>query len=297
MRFWGWFRRKSTAEEETSGRSFWRRDDASAYILTGDELGRLDVQHVLLQLAAGKNYRAPIRQPRAILDVGCGTGTWGRQLAVEFPRAEVVGFDINEDQVRRAEAHLVKVGLPANFRFLKADALQPFPFADESFDFTHARLLSPFVPVARWPDVVAEIVRVTRRGGNIELVDFSASGSDSTSQAVLRLWELSARAMQGRGLYAGAGPALAQLLEGAGVQRVQVRKFVIGEGRSATRQQRLQKTNTLAGLTDLGDFVARRMQLISPEEYQALLEQARDDLARPESRIYTPFYFVFGVKL
>src|SRR5579883_1854301 len=74
-------------------------------------------------------------------------------------------------------------------------------------------------------------------------------------------------------------------------------KFVIGEGRSATRQQRLQKTNTLAGLTDLGDFVAKRMQLISPEEYQALLKQARDDLARPESRIYTPFYFVFGIKL
>jgi len=299
MRFLGWFRRKETKREGQS--SVWsvrQQPDASDYILEeGYEVGRLDLQHVMLQLAAGKNYRAPLREPRTILDVACGTGTWGRQMAAEFKRAQVVGFDVNVEQVRTVEERLARIDrLPSNFQFLQANALQPFPFETATFDFTHGRLLAPFLPRERWPEVIAEMLRVTKPGGYIELVDFESHGALSTSQALMRLWELSAKAFEQRGLYPGAGAALAGLLRQGGLQRVQERQFLIGEGRQATRQQRLQKANTLAGLSDLGKFLTQVVKLLPQEEFDYLLDRAKAELADPQARIVTPFNFAFGMK-
>src|SRR5215472_12881635 len=100
MRFFGWFHR--SAEEDVPqaaaprrwGRPGGRRVLAgTAYVMPKDKVegDRLDLQHHLYKLLLGRNYFARLRQPRAILDVACGTGIWCREMAVEFKRAQVVG--------------------------------------------------------------------------------------------------------------------------------------------------------------------------------------------------------------
>src|SRR5450631_3110091 len=66
------------------------------YLLPKDdeEIGRLDFQHYLLKIALQGLYAAPIKHPGTILDVATGSGRWAMELAAQFPRASVTGFDI-----------------------------------------------------------------------------------------------------------------------------------------------------------------------------------------------------------
>src|SRR5579872_6941853 len=70
----------------------------SAYALPKDEreVSRLDLQHFILRNVLQGNYRAPIGQPGAILDVGAGTGRWAQEMAQAFPFTRVVGSDLVE---------------------------------------------------------------------------------------------------------------------------------------------------------------------------------------------------------
>ncbi|WP_176728805.1 class I SAM-dependent methyltransferase [Thermogemmatispora onikobensis] len=139
--------------------------DEQPYVLPKDlkEVSRLDFQHYVLRAILKRNYLAPIRQPRHILDVGCGTGQWAYEVARDFPQATVVGIDV--EQAKNSTAP------PPNYRFLAHDVLQGLPFADNSFDFVHQRLLHSALPLAAWPGEIKELVRVTASGGWVELLE------------------------------------------------------------------------------------------------------------------------------
>jgi ubiquinone/menaquinone biosynthesis C-methylase UbiE len=262
------------------------------YILPKDteEGNRLDVQGYLFKLAAGGLYRAPLHQPRSILDVACGTGTWGRDMAVRFPRARVIGIDLDESLPEKAMEVLGPGGqFPQNFRFQVADALQPLPFTSGAFDFVHARLISPFVPIARWPDVVREMVRVLQPGGLIELVDHQTAphtpspGYNCFLAAVAKLCEQ-------RGVYAGVGETLFSYLRQAGVMQVQ-------QGQSASesrRQQRLLAADCCAFVEHMQPVLVR-LGYFSETDYAALKEQVKEEL--PTVGITWPVVFAFGRKL
>src|ERR1700685_462661 len=56
------------------------------------EVRRLNEQHFAIQQDLGGNYGAPLTSPKAILDIGCGTGRWA--MAVAFPETQVIGIDV-----------------------------------------------------------------------------------------------------------------------------------------------------------------------------------------------------------
>jgi SAM-dependent methyltransferase len=125
------------------------------------EIDRLDIQHYALLEHLGANYLVPLERPARILDVGCGTGLWAYELCAEFPRAQVAGFDLAPS----------KQPWPAGYHFVRGNLLQGLPFVDDGFDFVHQRLLLSGVPVKAWARTVTELVRVTRPGGWLELVE------------------------------------------------------------------------------------------------------------------------------
>ena len=147
------------------------------------EIDRLDLQHYALQEQLGANYLAPLEEPAQILDVGCGTGLWAYELCAEFPRALVVGFDLE----------VSKRPWPATYRFVRGNLLQGLPFANDRFDFVHQRLLLAGVPVKAWARTMAELVRATRPAGWLELVevefDIDPAGP-STRRLIEMLWRL-----------------------------------------------------------------------------------------------------------
>lgn len=94
-----------------------------------------------------------------VLDVGCGAGDDLRDLAALVgPHGRVVGVDSSQTMV--AQARQRTAGLPVTCHVGDAQALA---FADEHFDASRTdRVLQHVADPGR---VLAEVVRVTRRGG------------------------------------------------------------------------------------------------------------------------------------
>lgn len=92
------------------------------------------------------------RPGQTVLDVGCGTGWFTRQLA----QAGLVptGLDLSADMLAVARQRT-----PQGITWLQGDAAR-LPLADRSFDHVVAMTSLCFVP--DWPQAVAEIVRVAR---------------------------------------------------------------------------------------------------------------------------------------
>lgn len=142
------------------------------YLLPKDlgEGDRLNFQHYALRQALKGNYVAPLgKDIQQILDVGSGTGIWGHEIAHQFPQARIFGLDIESPQTVTLTAKAVPP--PMNYHFLQGDILAGLPFPEPVFDFTHQRLLIFAIPAEKWPFVISELVRVTRSGGWIELIE------------------------------------------------------------------------------------------------------------------------------
>lgn len=137
-----------------------------------DWLGRtfhLPVQRATLDIAARL-----MPDPRAILDVGCGTGALLRMAADRFPYATRTGIDPAE--------RMIEVAATADpaARFVVA-AAERLPFDDDAFD-----LVVSTNSFHNWPDQpagIAEIGRVLAAGGALVLVDPFAIGA-------LRAWAM-----------------------------------------------------------------------------------------------------------
>ncbi|HET8843178.1 MAG TPA: class I SAM-dependent methyltransferase [Ktedonobacteraceae bacterium] len=133
------------------------------------DLNRLDFQHFILRQALTGNYIAPIASGPVgqILDVGTGTGRWAIEMAQAFPQAQVFGIDLEESQDITGKIQTI----PPNYHFQISNVLQGLPFLDNTFDFVHQRLLVTGIPFVRWSEVIRELIRVTRPGGWIEMVE------------------------------------------------------------------------------------------------------------------------------
>lgn len=97
----------------------------------------------------------------SVLDVGCGTGWFTRRLAAAG--FNVTGLDVDADALdfaRQRSDH--------DISYVEGDACR-LPFPDQSFDQVISITALCFVD--DWPRAIAEIVRVTRRGFTLGLLN------------------------------------------------------------------------------------------------------------------------------
>uniref|UniRef100_UPI0035E3FEE8 class I SAM-dependent methyltransferase n=1 Tax=Thermogemmatispora sp. TaxID=1968838 RepID=UPI0035E3FEE8 len=139
------------------------------YLLPKDPLEdqRLNYQHHALYRTLSNHYLAPLlpEQTRTILDVGTGTGIWAFEMQARFPHALIVGVDVSLQSLPQP--------VPPTCVFVQANVLEGLPFPSGQFCYTHQRLLVAAIPARAWPTVIQELVRVTRPGGWIELLELS----------------------------------------------------------------------------------------------------------------------------
>ena len=103
-------------------------------------------------------------EPR-ILDAGCGTGEAASRLAELFPQARVLGVDIIDHHLELARSRYARLAPRLTFEHQSVFELAA---ADRSFDLTACRHVIQSIP---HPDrVIAELARVTRRGGYLHLI-------------------------------------------------------------------------------------------------------------------------------
>ncbi len=116
------------------------------------------------------------REPRCIVDIGCGTGFFTRQLREKYPSAQVIGLDIADGMLRFARREATSVD-----HWLCADA-EALPLADNSVDLLFSSLA--FQWCDQVPKLVAELARVLAPGG---VLAFS-SLCDGTLEELRRAW-------------------------------------------------------------------------------------------------------------
>lgn len=133
------------------------------------------IQRTVLQLAAEQ-----VVAPRAILDVGCGTGKLLGLAQGRFPEARLVGVDAAIEMMRQAHASHPTGAI--QFQQAMAEAL---PFPNASFDLAFSTMT-----FHHWRDQgkgAAEIARVLTPGGRWLLAEFAPTGFMRYVRKVLRL--------------------------------------------------------------------------------------------------------------
>jgi SAM-dependent methyltransferase len=146
-----------------------------------------------------------------LLDAGCGTGDVARRVAaVVGPAGRVVGVDASVTMLDEARRRTVDTTLPVEF--LRGDITR-LGAADAAFDCAYSERVFQHLDDPR--PAIAELVRVTRPGGRIAVIDtdwgmHAIDGADPTLTAkVIACWaEHTANGWAGRrlpALFAGAG--------------------------------------------------------------------------------------------
>ena len=125
---------------------------------------------------------------QTVLDLGCGTGADVIDIAQRVGAVgQVVGVDVSEALISEARRRWGESELPVEFRTGDAQALE---FEDGTFDACRTERMLMHVPDEQ--RALAEMVRVTRRGGRVVAFDFDwdthivDSVHKETTRAVVR---------------------------------------------------------------------------------------------------------------
>ncbi len=268
---------------------------AIPYALPKDsgEIQRLDFQHFLLKYGLQANFLAPLQEPLSILDVGCGTGRWAMELAQQFPKANVVGVDMVPTEKFTLGYGLVRQ--PENYMFVNGNVLEGLPFADNSFDFVHQRLLVAAIPLDRWPFVVSELARVTRPGGWVELAECGVP-QDTPTNPYPQLWNTWIIFCRTRGIDFTIGRTTGHLLEQAGLRQVQQREILFPMGKWGGRVGVMSGEDCLAVGRTLGAAVVAA-GIKTRAEYDTLFQMTEAQFSQPTGQAVLPFYIAYGQKV
>lgn len=228
---------------------------------------------------------AGIRRGVRALDVGCGTGVITRELVLRAgPRGRVVGVDPSRVFVREARRRAAAVGLGTACAFRVGDGLRlPFPAA--SFDAAIA--VTVLLHVSRSDRVLGEMVRVTRPGGRIAVLDqdYGTLVLDLPDRALTR------RIVDTHAdrYYANpwSGRTLVRRLRAAGLRRVRGRPFVVVE-----REYGAFARSLLERRVEFG----RRWRIITAAEGRRWLHEAEAAAGRGEFFMSLNYYAAAGVR-
>lgn len=128
--------------------------------LGSDSIGRL--------LASVAKRRAPDLNPKAILDMGCGSGEQTLAYKRVFPDAEVTGIDCARPFIRFAHGFAESAGEAVHFAEMDAGETD---FPDASFDLIVSVILFHETSRAQVRQILGECWRLLRPGGLVLHLD------------------------------------------------------------------------------------------------------------------------------
>ncbi|KAJ1531199.1 hypothetical protein HK096_007709, partial [Nowakowskiella sp. JEL0078] len=158
--------------------------ESSPYVLPADieEQDRLLIQHLLIKYVFGRLFFMPINDVLLVpgsrlLDCGCGTGDWAKDVAQIYPQAKIHALDMSKSLFGGFES------MP-NISFDEANILDGLPYPDNYFDAVFQRQLQIGIPKKKWDFVIKELVRITKPDGFIEIVEI-----DTDHQQTGPVWD------------------------------------------------------------------------------------------------------------
>ncbi len=234
-----------------------------------------------------------------ILDVACGPAGWARHLAIKYPSSEVLGIDISQTMLDYARASIQAQQLP-NISFQLMDITKPWKLADASFDLVNARTMVTFLSAEKWPQVIAEMLRVLVPGGTLVLTETDATHTNSPALETLSLYgSYSARraglSQHPLGHHLGITPMLGSYLQQAGIAQIQQEAHVIDFSAGAPAHRAVVE-NFKVAYKLIQPYILRQ-GLATQQEVDELYEQLPDQLEAPAFRGLWYFLRIWGKKL
>lgn len=164
--------------------------------------------------------RAGLTAGQRVLEIGCGTGNLSMRAKRAQPGIELVGSDPDPRALARAER---KARGLDGVRFERAYA-QRLPYADATFDRVLSSLMLHHLDQDTKIAAIAEVRRVLRPGGSLQLVDFTSQGEHGHgSHGMHNLHSLlSRRVLKSGHLEQNSGDDIRQMLNAAGLECTQV---------------------------------------------------------------------------
>lgn len=167
----------STTEIHRQPGGYWREKRADDLEAALNYSGTVELYRIAKGMAAGesppadafgrfvsgvaKKY-APDLEPKAILDMGCGTGEQTLAYKRVFPEAEVHGIDVARPFIRFAHAYAENARVPVHFAEMDAGATR---FEDESFDLIVSIIMFHETNKAQAQAIMKECHRLLKPGG------------------------------------------------------------------------------------------------------------------------------------
>ncbi|KAL1966262.1 hypothetical protein VTN77DRAFT_4615 [Rasamsonia byssochlamydoides] len=267
------------------------------YILPNDEdeQDRLDLSHHVYNLVlGGELFRAPVKNPQRVLDMGTGTGIWAIDFADENPQAEVIGTDLSPIQPR---------WVPPNLRFEIDDFEAEWQFSRE-FDFIHGRELEGSI---RDPGrLFAQCYKNLRPGGflemkTIEVTTYSDDGSHKKAKNLLRMIEVMHQAADKFGKSMTTVKTWKEKMEEAGFKNVVQEEYKLpqspwSEDEKLKQIGVFQQHNLLEALGPYTYALFTRFLNWKREEIEVLLAGARKEIKDLSHHLYTKLYVIYGQK-
>jgi ubiquinone/menaquinone biosynthesis C-methylase UbiE len=281
-----------------------QRERASTYIvenLSGEEeVQRLQLQNTLITGTLGgmlPEQPEPARF-KHILDVACGTGGWLIELAKTYRAIpQLMGIDISKRMITLASAQAEVQQVQDRVLFRIMDALHLSELSDNLFDLTNLRFAASFLRSWEWQQVLYEMQRVTHPGGVVRVTE-SDLPDESTSQALLSLFELLARAYNQAGKYFktqanGVSNALKSLLEQQELRDVQTQVYR-PEIRAGTVNGQLFFEDMKYLFRTNIPFLRKWTKV--PDNYEELYERMLYDMQQPDFFVANQTITVWGSK-
>ncbi|KAG2225682.1 hypothetical protein INT45_012154 [Circinella minor] len=262
-----------------------------AYILPSDqdEVKRLKLNHDLWKELMNGLYKSDMHEQLEkgirVLDVGCGPGWWTLDMAALYPNSQFVGIDM-------ADVFVTK-DLPSNVTFKRMNAGTGLDFDDGSFDFVFQRFLVMGLSVDQYSSSVAEIKRVLKPKGAIEILELINDYSNA-SPAFARITSWIQQAMDSRGLDSFIADKVSSILETAGFQTIKDVNYDVpigpwgGEpGEMFLAIQKLALPAVKVMVTELTSA--------TPQEYDQTVQQALIEEAHSH-QVSTRFRLIYATK-
>ena len=121
-----------------------------------------------------------------LLDIGCGTGAFLREVKRNYPRLAVTGLDLSQPYLAAARRNLAAWSRVA----LVEGAAEAMPFAAAEFDVVSCIYVFHELPPRVRRAVAREIARVLKPGGMLVLADSLQTGDEPDYDALLYYFPL-----------------------------------------------------------------------------------------------------------
>ncbi|KAK7960290.1 hypothetical protein PG988_011504 [Apiospora saccharicola] len=246
--------------ETLDGRG-WAADDCS------------ELQHnTFREVFQGKIHLAPIRDPKAVLDLGAAPGTWAL-VSKLHPDCKVLGVDL-EPIPPQSEA--------SNCRFQVMNIITDAWEFETPFDFIHLRMLGELLP----PGTIGSIYDALSPGGWLEIsewVQVLQCPNHSLEGTSFAKWDRAYQQGSKLGNAATFPYRYKSILHKAGFRRIHVRKYAVPtnawpNSKSLQRIGHMQATNFLSVVDILSRDMFVHVLGWTSQEADTLIAQVRHEV-------------------